>query len=438
MILLNLICLNVKKNLLVNVSLCIYMIVPIFGITQDEKSLKVYTGSNAFKNQTLNVDSITGGEITSLMLYSLPNRETWDSPEINIIWNDSITLAFETCRFNVWKWNNAEWENLYGNTNKGLCVSEYFLFENNIYGFTSQGFWSSHSGLYSFTKKSSNWDIINTKNYPKNFCSTNSFRINKDTIISLSGVRVEHGLTTIVPTTSCYGLDMRTLTWFEITENIKLKSIIEMISREKGKMFDFKNDVIYCLDEFRIQINKKTKEVFFENSTNLPLFRSFDLIYNDTESATVLADGRTQTVKPKSYEELTQIGNLIIRSNHGKKNKLIQKETTTFLNMKFILGFALLIISIFIATIFFKNKRESKLSFTKKLSDFSNQILSSDEFDAAVGINLNLSHDSRRVQRARVIKEINENYQKTKRRDLITRTRDKLDNRFVLYKINKF
>ena len=60
MILLNLICLNVKKNLLVNVSLCIYMIVPIFGITQDEKSLKVYTGSNAFKNQTLNVDSITG------------------------------------------------------------------------------------------------------------------------------------------------------------------------------------------------------------------------------------------------------------------------------------------------------------------------------------------------------------------------------------------
>jgi hypothetical protein len=105
--------------------------VPNFGLTQGDKMLKVSTSSTAFKNQTLNIDSITGGEITNHMLYSLPNRERWDSPEIKIIWNDSIALAFETCRFNVWKWNNLEWENLYGNTNKGFCISDYFFLKTS-------------------------------------------------------------------------------------------------------------------------------------------------------------------------------------------------------------------------------------------------------------------------------------------------------------------
>ena len=422
---------------LISLSLYIYLTVPNFGLTQGDKMLKVSTSSTAFKNQTLNIDSITGGEITNHMLYSLPNRERWDSPEIKIIWNDSIALAFETCRFNVWKWNNLEWENLYGNTNKGFCISDYFFFKDELYGFTSQGFWSSQSGLYRFTNKSSNWDIINTKKYPKNFCSSNSFRINEDTIISLSGVQIEHGLKTIVPTSSSYGLDMRSLTWFEITENIMLQSLVEIISEAKGTMFDFKNDVIYCAHEFIIQINKNTKEVFFENSTNAPYARSADLVINDTESATILADGEIQIIKPRPYEELTKIGELIIKSNDGGKEKLIQKETRPFLNMEFILGFVLLIISIFTASILFKKKREPKSSYTKMLSGFSNQILSSDEFDAAVGINLNLSHDSRRVQRARIIKEINENHQKIKRGTAIKRIRDKMDNRFVLYKINR-
>jgi hypothetical protein len=216
-----------------------------------------------------------------------------------------------------------------------------------------------------------------------------------------------------------------------------LQSLVEIISEAKGTMFDFKNDVIYCAHEFIIQINKNTKEVFFENSTNAPYARSADLVINDTESATILADGEIQIIKPRPYEELTKIGELIIKSNDGGKEKLIQKETRPFLNMEFILGFVLLIISIFTASILFKKKREPKSSYTKMLSGFSNQILSSDEFDAAVGINLNLSHDSRRVQRARIIKEINENHQKIKRGTAITRIRDKMDNRFVLYKINR-
>lgn len=437
-ILLYFLCLIVKIKSLINISLFICLIVPNFGLTQAEKTLVVYTSSTAFENQTLNIDSITGGEITNLMLYSLPKRESWDSPLIKIIWNDSIKLAFETCRFNVWKWNNLEWENLYVNTNKGICVSDYFLIKNSLYGFTSQGFWSSQSGLYKFTNKSSNWDLINTKKYPKNFCSTNSFRISDDTIISLSGIQIEHGLKTIVPTSSSFGLNMKTLTWFEITENIKLKSIVAIISEAKGKMFDFKNDVIYCLDEFYIQINKKTKEVFFENSTDLSLTRSFDLIVNDTESATVLTDGKIQIIKPRPYKELTKIGSIIIRSNNVKKDKLIQKETTPFMNILIMVGSLLLIISIIVVKILSNNKTEQKLSHTKILSEFSGQILSSNEFDSAVGINLNLSQDSRRVQRSRIIKEINENHQKIKGKILITRIRDKMDNRYVLYKINEF
>ena len=371
------------------------------------------------------------------MLYSLPNRERWDSPEIKIIWNDSIILAFETCRFNVWKWNNLEWENLYGNTNKGFCISDYFFFKDELYGFTSQGFWSSQSGLYRFTNKSYNWDIINTKKYPKNFCSTNSFRINEDTMISLSGIQIEHGLKTIVPTSSSYGLDMKTLTWFEITENIMLKSLVEIISEAKGRLFDFKNDVIYSQNEFIIQINKKTKEVFFENTTDATYARSLDLIMNDTESATILAGGEIQIIKPRPYEELTKIGDLIIRSNDGEKEKLIQKETTSFLNSSIIVGSVMLIISIIMVAVSLKNKKEQNSSLTKTLSQFSNQTLSSDEFDAAVGINLNLSHDSRRVRRSRIIKEINENHKKNKGKILVSRIRDEMDNRFVLYKINK-
>jgi hypothetical protein len=70
-----------------------------------------------------------------------------------------------------------------------------------------------------------------------------------------------------------------------------------------------------------------------------------------------------------------------------------------------------------------------------KLLEHDGKKLTTEEFDKILGIHEITNFDSKRIKRARLIKEINLRYEEKKGMGLITRIKNPEDKRFVYYKI---
>jgi len=414
--------------LLLSFIFCVF----ICGLTQNEKVLTVWTNSNSYQKQNINIDSITDGQITGEMFYSLPSQE--DRPKVKLIWTDSNIYAFESCRFNVWKWTDNRWDNLYRGKNKGWCISNYFFVKNEIFGFTGKGFWTSQCGLYQFSENTGHWNIISTDHTPEQFYSESSFRIGQDTIISLSGTRVINGLSEYLPILSSHAISINSNSWFDVTFETTQIPILSSI--KTGTVFDFKETALIRSGEFNIQIDKKKNQLYFETVKKSELLNSFDLIYNDNEKAIVINDGRIFHIGPKPLHQLKRIGSFIIHDNEKKTaNDSIEKEKKSSKLVSFSLIIISLVLILFLIKVVRREKEES-VAF-RKLKPFFGNTLSSDQLDDILGINSQLNYDSSRAKRSKIIRDLNKESKELYGKELISRVRNEEDSRFINYEIKK-
>jgi hypothetical protein len=407
----------------------------LVGVSQMEHRITVLMNSEAYKNKTINIDSITHGAITANMFYSFKSRENWDAPVVKIIWKDSTVYAFEKCRFNVLTWQDSMWVNLYSNNNKGWCIENFYLQDNSILGFTAEGFWTSQAALYEFEKTTANWEIISTKNSPDYYASGGDFRIGEDTIISTWGTKTIQGKLEIIDVLSTYGLCLKTNTWFKVTNNIEFKTLAS--TAWGGITFDFENEVLIVRNNQIVQIDKKSRNVYLFKGDKLK-HSQIDFYYNDCKSALIFQDGNYYSESPKPIEKLTPLGKISFESIHKK----VEEESITASKKKSYLSYtiiliAMLLIGIIIWIVKFKKSKFNNQELLKEIKQQSGNLLNSDEIDVILGINSSMSQDSKRVKRSRIIKSINEEYVLKKGKKLITRQRDENDNRYMLYKIKK-
>jgi len=407
----------------------------LVGVSQMEHRITVLTNSEAYKNKTINIDSITHGAITANMFYSFKSRENWDAPVVKIIWKDSTVYAFEQCRFNVLTWRDSMWVNLYSNNNKGWCIENFYLQDNSIFGFTAQGFWTSQADLYTFEKTTTNWEILSTKNSPGYYCSGGDFRIGKDTIISAWGLEQNQGKSEIVEILSTYGLCLKTKTWFKVKNDIELKSLAS--TAFGGLTFDFEDEVLIIRNNQIIQIDKKSRNVFLFKGDKL-YYDRIDFIYNDCKSAHILQEGKYYSKSPLPIEELVPLGKLSFDHIQKKiESKSIEANAkTSYFNYLL----ALIVLVLAGVAVWLVKSKKSKFydpELLKLIKENSGKLLTSNEMDDLLGINSAMSQDSKRVKRSRIIKSVNEDYKLKKGKKLITRQRDEKDSRYMLYKIQK-
>ena len=407
----------------------------LVGVSQMEHRITVYTNSEAYKNKTINIDSITHGAITANMFYSFKSRENWDAPVVKIIWKDSTVYAFEQCRLNVLTWQDSMWVNLYSNNNKGWCIENFYLQDNSILGFTATGFWTSQADLYTFENTTTNWEIISTKNSPGYYCSGGDFRIGKDTIISSWGFELNQGNSEVVEILSTYGLCLKTKTWFKVKNDIELKSLAS--TTFGGLTFDFEDEVLIMRNNQMIQIDKKSRNVFLFKGDNLD-FNRIDFIYNDCERALVLQGEKYYSKSPLPIEELVPLGKLSFDNIQKKiESKSIEANAkTSYFNYLL----ALIVLVLAGVAVWIVKSKKSKFydpELLKLIKENSGKLLTSNEMDDLLGINSSMSQDSKRVKRSRIIKSVNEDYKLKKGKKLITRQRDEKDSRYMLYKIQK-
>ena len=74
---------------------------------------------------------------------------------------------------------------------------------------------------------------------------------------------------------------------------------------------------------------------------------------------------------------------------------------------------------------------------TEEILVYSGKMLNAEELDKILGLDELENFDSKRLKRSRMVTEINKKYKQIHKKDLITRSKNPDDRRFVYYEIQK-
>ena len=407
-----------------------------------KKKLFVNTQSESYQSKSIDVLRMTEGLVTEDMFYSLPVREENDGPKITLLFSDTVIYAIELCRLNVWKWQDTGWINLYKYSNKGLCISDFYLQDGKILGFTSQGFWTTNSDVYTFDEQVGSWELHRVKNSVIEFVSAANFRLGNDTLISLVNATSDRGEITMLNTESSFGIDLKTNKWFEVKISYDLQVFNKFLPHFT---VDFEHTFHAYSRSFHLIVDKKKGEVFYEklNSFNIP---RPDFYFTNYSKVFIQQEDKEMEFIDAVPKEAVLVGTLTYKAlSDIPKNTKSQSNVadSSFDWITLILILFVLVIGIVFGLYFdfFKRKinkwRKASSSILKKVMAYSGENFKSDELDELFQINYDLNSDSLRVRRSRIIRDLNMEYQKLEGKDIITRQKDPNDKRYVIFRIEK-
>ncbi len=399
-----------------------------------EKRLFVNTQSEVYLTRTIDIESLTHGLVTDTMFYSLPQRDKEDIPEIRLLISDSVVYAIEKCRLNVWKWNGQKWINQYKNNNRGLCISDFYLYQNELIGFTSDGFWFSQSAIYVFVESTGGWELRNIKNEVPPFVSSANFSLGTDTIISFVSAIRKNGEVTKSSNAQNFGLDLKTNTWFRTKGEYDLKYFNQFYT---GFSFDMEYTFHAFNSDYHLIFDKKSKKIHY-----LPLedhFKNVHFYYNDCSHGTVMYKDKVMEWSDEVPSDASYAG--LLTFEKLSENEQIENSSGSEV-FWVIVSILLLVLGLFlgykaryILRMFSSSKKPSTL--LRDLMENSGQNFTSDEIDSLLRIDDDLNPDSRRVKRSRAIAEINSEYMQLEQKELVLRKKDAKDKRYVIYYIEK-
>ena len=406
------------------------------------KKLFVNTQSESYQSKSIDVLRMTEGLVTEDMFYSLPVREENDGPWITLLFSDTVIYAIELCRLNVWKWQDTGWINLYQYSNKGLCISDVYLQDGKILGFTSEGFWTANSDIYTFDEQAGSWELYNVKNSVIEFMSAVNFRLGNDTLISLINKTYDRGEATMLSSESSFGIDLKTNKWFEV----KISYDLQVFNKFSPHFtVDFEHTFHAYSRSFHLIVDKKKGEVFYEKLNSFHIPRP-DFYFTNYSTAFIQHEDKEMEFIDAVSKEAVLVGTLTYKalSDIPKNNKFQSNVAdSSFYWRTLILILFVLVIGIVFGLYFkfFKRKinkwRKAPSAILKKVMAYSGENFKSDELDDLFQIKYDLNYDTRRVRRSRIIRDLNMEYQKLEGKDIIMRQKDPKDKRYIIFRIEK-
>ncbi len=406
------------------------------------KKLIVYTQSESYQSKSIDVFRMTDGLVTENMFYSLPVRAENDGPKITLLFSHTAVYAIELCRLNVWKWQDTGWTNLYKYSNKGWCISDFYLRDGKILGFTSAGFWTTNSDVYIFDEQAGSWELKRVKNSVNPFMSSANFRLSKDSIISLVNTTSDRGEITMLDSESSFGIDLKTNKWFEV----KISYDLQVFNKFSPHFtLDFEHTFHAYNSSFHLIVDKKKGEVFYEKleKNNIP---RPDFYFTNYSKAFIQQEDKEMEFVDTVPKEAVFMGKLTYRAlsdtpiNTKFQNNMadVSLDEINLILILFVLVFGIVFGLYFN---FFRIKINKLIktpsSNLKKVMVYSGENLKSHELDDLFQINYDSNTDSRRVRRSRIIRDLNTEYQKLEGKDIIMRQKDPKDKRYVIFRIEK-
>ncbi len=343
------------------------------------------------------------------------------------------------CTFDLYEIQGDKLVNKYLYSNRGYtCGTNSFVRDNTHYMLGGYGFWTNHIDLLAFDELHGSWELVVTKNQPPNYFSAQVYQNSKG-IYSLFGEEFNQREGLDLKNAQGYFLDWKTKEWKEIEiliEGLDLKDLAE----KGGLYFLQTQDYAFWASYNGLKnigwnlIEKETGKIFFFDSKNIDMGIG---PYLEIEGNVLTYPAPSGQLKTLDLNE--------IRIKSKEVGFIRLKESAAFgdSTWSYLLFFAAIVLGLVLVKLVLpKMKNQAKVASVPKKSDalqlllpYSGQFLTTETLDELLGIDNQANFDSRRMKRARLINEINEQYLAQKGKELIVREKKEEDKRYVYYKI---
>lgn len=344
------------------------------------------------------------------------------------------------CTFDLYEIQEGKLVNKYIYSNRGYtCGTNTFVRDNTHYMLGGHGFWTNHLDLLSFDELHGSWELVVTKNQPPNYFSGRVYQNSKG-IYSLFGEQFNQRDGLDLKNSQGYFLDWKTKEWKEIEiqiEGLDLKDLIE----KGGLYFVQTEDYAFWASTTVLNnigwnlIEKETGKIFYFDSKNIdmgigPYLEIVGNVLRYTAPSGELKTLDLDQIRKQSKE----VG--YIRVKEG--DAIEASSTWGYLLFFLLVGVGWVVVRQVLPKMkkeLVPTKEPKKPEPLEILLPYSGQSLSTEVLDQLLGIDSQANFDSRRMKRARLINDINEQYLAQKGKELIVREKRAEDKRYVFYKI---
>jgi hypothetical protein len=396
------------------------------------------TSTNSWRNS--GQSEFLQGKVSGAVLDSL-DKIYAKSPYTYIFYELGDKLFVQVrCTFDLYEVQGEQLINRYLYFNRGYtCGTNIFVRDNTHYQLGGHGFWRNHLDLMAFDELHASWELQVTKNQPSNYFSARVYQNSKG-VYSLFGEELNqrHGIDRKNP--NGYFLDWQTKEWKEI--EIKIEGLDQQLLSEKGGLYFIQTkDYAFWASTNGLRnigwnlIEKETGKIFFFDSKNI-----------DMGIAPYLQIAGNVLTYPSPSGEVKNLDLDEIRKKSKEVGYIRLKESAAIggnTTWSYLLFFAAIVLGlVLVKQVLLKMKNQEKVVSQPKKPDplhlllpYSGQFLTTETLDELLGIDNQANFDSRRMKRARLINDINEQYLAQKGKELIVREKKAEDKRFVYYKI---
>jgi len=377
--------------------------------------------------------------------------------DITIFYEKGDYYAVRVCFFDVYKWVDGNWKNLYTYDNKGYnCASRFFFRQGKLHSIGGRGFWQSHSNLLIFDEQLGSWDRVNVKGEPNDVNSKYTGVTEKSIFCffpaDYSGKRYD----------LIYWLDFNSKTWrkFDFSSLVTYQREPQVpfyanISDES--LFDSKDymvlqvyeasasSVLFLLDKHTFSFR------WLENKPVESKWKKYKwkIIHNNDIFLRNIAEELKSIDLDKVFNEAIILEKPKEIPLKAEEAKLIQSIWRWSI-LAFFLG-----IGVNQLVVYFQHKNDSHSSVNPKkeapvhqaqhqnlegqinrLLSQRGKILTKDELDTILHLRNQQNLDSLKVLRSKALKIINQQALKVYGQNLVLRQREEDDKRVMLYRIN--
>lgn len=344
------------------------------------------------------------------------------------------------CTFDLYEIQEGKLVNKYIYSNRGYtCGTNTFVRDNTHYMLGGHGFWTNHLDLLSFDELHGSWELVTTKNQPPNYFSGRVYQNSKG-IYSLFGEQFNQRDGLDLKNSQGYFLDWKTKEWKEIEIQIEGLDLMDLI--EKGGLYFIQTeDYAFWASTTVLKnigwnlIEKETGKIFYFDSKNIdmgigPYLEIVGNVLRYTAPSGELKTLDLDQIRKQSKE----VG--YIRVKEG--DAIEASSTWGYLLFFLLVGVGWVVVRQVLPKMkkeLVPTKEPKKREPLEILLPYSGQSLSTEVLDQLLGIDSQANFDSRRMKRARLINDINEQYLAQKGKELIVREKRTDDKRYVFYKI---
>lgn len=421
----------------------LFCILPlIFAISSVFASDFSYLKTRTKSWKLLGERSFWEGEITPETLTALDSIYESSPQSYTFYTSNGNTFVSIGCTFDLYKLEGKKLINQYQYFNVGYtCATKPLERDNKHYLLSGYAFWSNHLDLMVLEPTQGSWEYVKTRNQPEYYGTDNIYQ-NSQGIVALFGGYYNPRKDINNQEEFGYFLDWKTQTWKKIeikidgTDILKARSL-NPINFLETKDFGFLNSNADQKNLGWNIIDKEKGEIYFFENRNSDIFLSpyLEIIGNNIYFQS--PNGNSKTV---NLEEI------LAKSVKVGQIKILEEpafEVPPAKELVYILSIFVLGVLVLIRPIWRKKIIDPiQVPVEKPIQEFidvilpySGKLLNTESLDKILGIDILENFDSKRLKRSRIISEINKQYIVLQQKELITRSKNPEDRRYVYYKI---